>query len=200
MKFFDRVKRKSQRFARDDSASMSVEFIMMAPLMIWAFIATLQFFDAYRAELISTKAAITIADMYSREAGSIDPTYLNGTRDLLKFLTLAEDDPDYRVTVFFWRENRSDYRVSWSRSRGSRSNMKNAELNLVAERLPKLVDQERAILVETWTDYTPRYYSSKIPLVGDTSLKPLEFSTFIVTSPREPQLCWEQSPGATEKC
>ncbi len=200
MKNLDRLKRKWLRFACDDAASMSVEFIMMAPLMIWAFISTLQFFDAYRAELISTKAAITIADMYSREAGNIDPNYLNGTRDLLKFLTLAEDNPDYRVTVFFWRENQEDYRVSWSRNRGNHTNMNNDDLNLVAGRLPKLVDQERAILIETWTDYTPRYYSGKIPLVGDTALKPLEFSTFIVTSPREPQLCWKQNDDANVKC
>ncbi|MCO4843143.1 MAG: hypothetical protein KC439_09610 [Yoonia sp.] len=192
---FDRLKRKWLRFMHEETATVSVEFVMMAPLMAWAFVTTLQFFDAYRAELISTKAAVTIADMYSREDGLINAEYLNGTRDLLKFLTLAEASPDYRVTVFFWRETQKDYRIAWGKNRGSRLNMSNTQLNEKAGRLPKLSDGERAILIETWTDYTPKYGNRVALFLPGTSLEPLEFSTFIVTSPRfAPSLCWNNTP------
>lgn len=198
---FDRLKRKWIRFQLEEAASVSIEAIMMAPLMVWAFVTTLQFFDAYRAELISTKAAVTIADMYSREDQPINPAYLNGTRDLLKFLTLAENSPDYRVTVFFWRETQQDYRVVWGRNRGSRTNLTNDLLNAKAAALPKLVDGERAILLETWTDYTPKYGDGVGKFMSGTGLKALEFSTFIVTSPRfTPTLCWQRNPTANIKC
>lgn len=198
---FDRLKRKWLRFQLEDAASVSVEFVMMAPLMVWAFISTLQFFDAYRAELISTKAAVTIADLYSREDQPITPDYLNGTRDLLQFLTLAEESPDFRVTVFFWRDVQEDYVVAWARNRGGHDTLNDNDLNALAGRLPKLADQERAILIETWTDYNPRYYRGSIPLVGDTSLDALELSAFIVTSPRfTPTLCWQQVASDTPTC
>ena len=89
----DRIKRRIIRFKLEETGTAIVEMVLMTPIMVYGFLITLQFFDAYRAELISSKAALTIADMYSRETGYIDPTYLNGTRSLLKYLTLAENDP-----------------------------------------------------------------------------------------------------------
>lgn len=194
MMVMDRIMRRVWRFRAEDSANVTVEFLMLVPILVWGFVSTLQFFDAYRAEMISNKAALTIADMYSRETGYIDGTYLNGTRDLLKYLTLAEDSPDYRVTLFYWRENRSKYWVRWSRNRGSQVNLTHDTLNDMASQLPLLEDGERAILLETWTDYTPQYGNGLGYMVG-TGLDPIEFKTHIVTSPRfSTTICWNNVP------
>ena len=180
----DRIKRRIIRFKLEETGTAIVEMV------------------AYRAELISSKAALTIADMYSRETGYIDPTYLNGTRSLLKYLTLAENDPDYRVTVFFWDDADSEYKVVWSRNRGGRQNFNHARLNTVAGRLPTLSDGERAILVETWTSYQPKY-GDGIGIMMGTGLEPLEFNTFVAISPRfAPTVCWNRYPDdpTKEKC
>ena len=190
----DRIMQRVWRFRAEEAATVTVEFLMMVPIMVWGFMSTMQFFDAYRAELISTKAALTIADMYSRETGLINGAYLNGTRKLLRHLTLAESNPDYRVTVFYWREDQNKYRISWSRNRGSHINHSTATLNAVAGKLPILSDRERAILVETWTDYTPTYGNGIGYMVG-SGLEPIEFSTSVVISPRfATTVCWNNTP------
>lgn len=199
MKGIDRLMQRVWRFRAEDAATVTVEFVLMAPIMVWGFLSTLQFFDAYRAELISTKAALTIADMYSRETGLVNSKYLRGTRDLLKYLTLAETSPDYRVTVFFWREDQDKYRVSWSRNRGSHINHTTTTLNEISSNLPILSDQERAILVETWTDYTPKYGGGIGYMVG-TGLDPVEFSTRVVISPRfATSVCFNNYPDDLTK-
>ncbi|MFT5630640.1 MAG: hypothetical protein ACI82I_001896 [Gammaproteobacteria bacterium] len=202
MKGIDRLMQRVWRFRAEDAATVTIEFVLMAPIMVWGFLSTLQFFDAYRAELISTKAALTIADMYSRETGLVNSNYLSGTRDLLKYLTLAETSPDYRVTVFFWREDQQKYRISWSRNRGSHINHTTTTLNDISSNLPILSDRERAILVETWTDYAPKYGGGIGYMVG-TGLDPVEFSTRVVISPRfATSVCFNNNPDdlTTLKC
>lgn len=64
------LKRQIGKFRKEEEgASQSVEFLLSFPLLVWALLATLQYFDAYRTQLISTKATITIGDMISREKG-----------------------------------------------------------------------------------------------------------------------------------
>ena len=55
-----------QRFRvfRDDTrGSMPTEGVMAATFLIWWYIASFQFFDAYRQKNVNLKAAYTIADM-----------------------------------------------------------------------------------------------------------------------------------------
>ncbi len=193
-----------QRFKRDQTGSVAVETLIMTPLLVWFFIATLQYFDAYRSELISNKAALTIADMYSRETGYVDPAYLNGTQKLLKQLTLTEDDPSFRVTLFLWNDKQKKYKVRWSRRRGAKfpSVLRTVDMAAIADRLPILSHLERALLLETRTDYIPKY-GNGFGIMEGTGLTGLEMRTFVVVSPRfGTSVCWNSVPGdpSKERC
>ncbi len=197
-----RIRRAIWRFRVQEAASVSVEVVLMAPIMVWAFLSTLQFFDAYRAELISTKGALTIADMFSRETGYIDDTYMDGTLSLLKYLTLAESSPDMRVTLFYYTKTGKKYNAAWSEVRGSVEILETADFPTMKDRLPVLSDGERAILVETWTDYQPKY-GDGIGYMRGTGLDPIRFSTSVVISPRfATTVCWNNTPSdvSQEKC
>lgn len=190
------------RFRRTESGSVAVETMLMTPIIVWFFVAPLQYFEAYRAELMSNRAALTIADMYSRETGYINPAYLNGTHKLLKELTIVDDTPDYRVTLFFWHEGQKRYKVRWSRRRGSHGVLRTADLPALEHRFPILSNQERAILLETWTDYTPKF-GNGFGIMESTGLKAQEFRTFVVVSPRfAPTVCWnaDASDPSKERC
>lgn len=191
---FDRVKRRWLRFQLEETGTAIVEMVLMTPILVWAFVITLQFFDAYRADLVSTKASLTVADLFSRETGEIDDDYLNGTQDLLKFLNLAKTQPDFRITVFSWNQNDKVYNVNWSRKRGSRPEMTKGALNALASKLPILSPGENAILVETWTKYQPKY-GDGIGIMEGTGLQgDMEFSTFMPINPRfAPTLCFNNT-------
>ncbi|MFK7878016.1 MAG: TadE/TadG family type IV pilus assembly protein [Paracoccaceae bacterium] len=187
--------KRMRRLRDDESGSIAVETIMMVPLLAWALLSTLAYFDAYRAESISVKAGLTIADMVSRETGFVTNPYINGTRDLLQFLTIDDNWPDLRVTVVRWDESRNRLRRVWSQERGPRRPLRGTEMAGLVDRLPELTDNERLIIVETWTDYTPLY---------SVGLSPFTMETFTFISPRfVSQLCYkpqDTTPDADAVC
>ena len=186
-----------RRLRRSDDGSVAVETVMMVPLLAWAMLATLTYFDAYRAEAISNKASLTIADMFSRETDYITPDYMDGALGLLKFLTLADDTPQLRVTVVRWIAPDpvnaplvGDYHVVWSQRRGTNGAilpLDTLELrkNFLGQ-IPIMSHNERGIIVETWTDHTPPY---------SVGLNDMTMNTFTVIRPRfASQLCWNPTP------
>lgn len=192
---FDQIRHAVKQWRNDENGSVTVETVLMVPILAWVTFAVLTFFDAYRKEAISHKAGLTIADMISREADTISGDFIDGAHDLLRFLTTEENSPDLRVTVYMWEAATGSYKVVWSEERGPREPMTNSDMASRTEKLPEMADLERAILVETWTDYTPPY---KIGILNNMSL-----NTFNVISPRfTTQLCFSNTPTntATLKC
>lgn len=189
-----------RRFRNEENGSMSVELVLVVPVLTWALLSTLVYFDTFRAEAISTRATLTLADMYSRETDVITPGYLNSTRSVLRVLTSAEDNPDFRVTVYRYEESTDRFRVVWSRNRGLSPNRNNARLAEVADQLPMMADGDRAILLETRTEYEPPF-SVGLGILPGTNLETLEFETLITISPRFVEtLCWEQNSTAIPVC
>jgi hypothetical protein len=186
-----------RKFRRNENGSGTVEFVMMVPLLIWCLLATVSYFHAYRSEAVAVKTTLTLADMLSRERASINGPYLNNMRDFVQFLTLSATTPDIRVTVFRWNPRRNRYEVRWSRRRGNQPTLRTSNLNDMAGILPVMtLSSERAILVETWSDYTPRYNYN-------LGLTDFDFVNRIVISPRNGQLCWNNDLNddpATRRC
>lgn len=142
---------------------MTLEFLIFAPLMFFTFVGTLAFFDAFRAESINEKAAMTIADLISRETGYINDAYIDGTYGLLKFLIRGDAKPDMRVSVLRFEEKRTGanttdqdrYRLVWSKARGTGAHVAitDNEAKTMLPKLPTMVHDERLIVVETWSNY-----------------------------------------------
>jgi len=196
MNMKQKLKFWAARFGRnEDGGTVAIEFVMMVPLLAWAFLSTITYFHAYRTEAIAHKAGLTIADMISREADYITPQYLSGARSLLRFLTLDDKYPDIRITVAYWDAGENKYKRAWSKERGPRSPLTQSEVAALHTKLPILTDQERVVIVETWTEYEARY------AVGQDDF---DMSTFTAISPRfVDRICWNATPdqGAdTEQC
>lgn len=184
------------QWRRDETGSISVETIMMVPLMVLVLMSTLVYFDAFRAQSAVNRTGLTLADTVSRETGYFTPEYLTGLRGLQKFLTTNDASPDLRLTVISWDEDQQRYEVRWSRKRGGHAKLSTADLNSLKDQLPIMADNTRAIIVETWSDYSPP---------AGFGLTDFEFGTFTVVSPRYSQakVCWNSDPEldpAKEKC
>ena len=177
----------------DERGSVAVETILMLPILAWTYFAMMQFFHAYRHEAISFKANITIADMFSREAGYISPSYIDGAKSLLDFLATIDDEPELRVTAFRWSEDDDEYQVAWSKGRGSRDDLTTADLAGETDRIPIMYDGEMALLVETWIDYEP---------IFNIGMEGREMNAFTVISPRfTTQICYNVgSDASTREC
>lgn len=183
-----KIKEFLKAWRDEEDGSVAVETVLMVPLMAWAYIGTLTFFDAYQHEAISFKANLTIADMFSREPDYVTPEFIDGAEGLLEFLSRVDPDPDLRVTAFRWIEDDQQYISVWSQERGPRDPLTTADLVAHAEKLPIMSDGEMALLVETWVEYDPPW---------EVGIESYTRDAFTVISPRfTTQLCY--NTGTTE--
>lgn len=156
--FISRINARPRAFGDDTRASVSVEAALIFPMVMWSLLATFVFFEGYRQSAINHKAASTIADMYSRETANITPTYVDNTKALFDYLAEANGDTKIRVSVIRWVKRRNAYRVDWSKKRGSNIvKLTTADLVAMEDDLPTLPNQERIVLIETWSTYEPLF-------------------------------------------
>ena len=168
---------------RDDlRGTVSIEAVIMLPLLFWAYVAMLTYFDAYRQASGAIKNSYTIGDMMSRETNAINNAYMNGAYSFLNFMSESADNAKLRVTVVRWDATTQKMKRDWSKTRGGAVALTTLEVENLRSRLTNLVDNERLIVVETWEHYVPPF------AVG---LAEQDLYNFVFTRPRfAPQLPW----------
>jgi Flp pilus assembly protein TadG len=172
-------------FGTDTRGSIPTEGVMAFTFLIWWYIASFQFFDAYRQKNINLKGAYTVADLLSRETGPVtgDPTsvevnqaYIDGLNTMFDYLTYSNKPTWIRVTSVYWDEDADKYRVDWSATSGTgHPAMTTAVLQNYANRIPVLPTGDTVVVVETFMAYEP---------IFSLGLDARWFETFIATSPR----------------
>jgi len=179
------------RFHRDDEASLSVEAVLVLPLLLWGFAATYAFFDVYRAKNLSLKANYAVSDLLSRETNPIDMAYLDGTEKVFRYLTRTSSTSWLRVTVVHCTAdctaaNRTLER-DWSKATDNLPTYSNEDIMQHFEPIiPWIATGERVIIVESGMHYTPPF-SQALTGVGSR-----DFVDIVMTRPRfAPQLCWD---------
>jgi len=178
------IKSRLAAFREETGGTVSVEFIVMAPIIFWAYASMFSWFDAYRQVGVHDKAAFTIADMISRETNPINDDYIDATRNLVGFLARVQDEPDIRVSVIRYVERDDEFRLYWSEKRGSIGELRDSDVRNWHDKLPSLVDGEHIILVETKIEYTPPFLYG---LMRDNTVR-----SFVFARPRfAPKVCWE---------
>ena len=190
-----RLKSLLRRLSRDEAGTVTVEFMLMTPLLAFAMVGILVFFDAQRSQSIDLKAALTIADVVSRERDVVGDDYIDGLYELHRFVNLHDKSPTLRVTLVRYhlkddingtQDVEPHFHVVWSKVRGTgKAPHDNGSIKPYVSRLPVMGDGDRLIIVETATDY-------RQPI--DVGLRNTEFSTFTFASPRHVKVCFNNTP------
>jgi hypothetical protein len=169
-------------FRDDERGSLAIETVLIFPILCWAYLATFVYFDAFRIQSTTNKAAYTISDQVSRETGYITPTYMTSLYNLHEFLTSSNHPTKLRLSIVRFT-TKDGYEVRWSQGRGGAGALNAAGLADILDKLPVMPDNEVIIVVQNWLSYEPMF---------SVGLKAFEFENLIVTRPRfnSAQLCW----------
>lgn len=182
-------------FRNDESGSVTVEAILMIPILVWCYLATFVFFDAFRMQSSNIKTAYTIGDTLSRETGYVTPNYLTGLFGLQRMLLATNETRSLQITVYTYNEANDRFVVRWSRGTGGLNGLTSTTLNAVRNILPNMPNGEIAILTRSRVNYEPRF---------SVGLNAFVFDEYTVTRPRfAPQLCWnsvENGSVSTSTC
>lgn len=172
-----------RRFCKTEEGSISVELVLIIPVLFWGYLSMFSIFDAYRQHSINQKAAYTIGDVISRETAPIDQSYLNGTRGMIAYLT-ANDPSDVavRVTSVTYDATNDEYKKYWSQKKGWMPKLDDAAIQALRDDLPVMPNNETVVVVETFVKYDPPF---------NTGLQTREIHNFVFTRPRyAPQVLW----------
>ena len=183
----DRLLRPFTRFLRDERGTILVEAVIVLPFLMWGYVATFVYFNAFLSQTINLKSAYTIADLVSRQQKVLTPTDINGMKKVYDFLNHTAETGQtgsIRVTDVYWDDNEMAYKVNWSYATDGGSIQTDDTINNYAGDLPKLAVGDTEIVVETWLTFTPSFN------VGITSRT---FHQLVVSRPRGPDVIFASS-------
>ena len=174
-----------RRFRREDDGTIMVEALITLPLLIWALAATYEFFEVHRYNSVRDKATYTVADMLSREMGTVTPTYIDNTKTVFDRITNDGGANELRISVIKYDQQDDEYFVSWSEVRGggTLTPLDDADVATGHDSLPIMDDGEEVILVESVSTY---------PALFDVGINDINIATRVLTSPRfAPQILFD---------
>jgi len=164
---------KFRDFLRDERAAVALETVILTPLLIWAYVGTFAFFDAYRVYNTSVKATYMVADMLSRQTNWVYPHDIQGMANVIDTIIRGSSDVQMRTTQIGWVSGA--YQLDWSWGVNGAARLFQTNLESVEEMLPNMSEGERVILVETVVAYDAPF---------DVDLTVLRFENFTVVRPR----------------
>lgn len=169
------LRRRLTRFHREEDGMVLTEFLVLLPLLVWAFLAIFVYWDSFRTINEAQKASYAVADLVSRQKNDITTTTINGLDDTMKMMMTDSGAVRVRVTSV-QRSTAGSYVVLFSRSAGNTmTNLTNAAVNGMAADVPVMSALDSVVIVETEVDYAPAF---------DVGITNKTFRSFIVTRPR----------------
>ena len=167
-----------RRTKREEDGSLTVDFVLVFPLLVWTVTGTFTFFDSFRQSSASIKAAYTVGDLISRETSGLNATYFQSLF-LLAYRMVGNDAPmGMRVSLVLFDATKNRHFVRWSTHCGGYSGVwDDSNVAGLSNFLPPMPDQDTLIVVETTNDYVPAFNINWLP-------EDQTFDNFVFTRPR----------------
>lgn len=185
-------------FSQSASGAVSVEAIIMLPILLWIVAAMAVFLDVFRTKSAMDKAAFTVSDALSRETNAITPTYLINTRTLFEELaSLETDSTSLRVSAISWDVVEEDYVLEWSNVVGDAFQAwTDGSIATVTAVLPSIGTSETLILVETHYLYEPLYDIG--PILSGRGGESVDITNADTGEVTSQDIAWDLDMGSTD--
>lgn len=154
-----RFKVYMQCFLRDLRGSVSVETVLIAPLLMWGMVATYVFYDGFRHKARVQVAANTVADVMSRQTNIITPQFIDDLNAVFDVLAGARGQHAMRITSVAQQQAGQPPVIAWSH--GTRGIQPATQLSDLKSTVPPILTGEAAIVMETFGTWQPPF-----PLLG----------------------------------
>lgn len=178
-------------FKDDQRGSLSVEAVLVLPLLFWAICATYTYFHAFKVQNAANRANYTISDILSRETDMVSADYVDGLHKLYQYMTRNHQDQTWvRISVVTCHtkcdKTTRQLKLGWSHATSGATAYVAGDIASIEPMIPSLPKGDSLIIVETSSLYQP-IFQGVVPNFGDRNLV-----SHSVTRPRfTQQIVWD---------
>ncbi len=167
------LKRLAGRFGSDDRGTVTVEFVIVLPLLMLWFVGSFVFFQTYRNFSHAEKASFAISDIMSRQS-EVDSAFLDELDLLFERLLPRRPTGQWLRVSSISYDAANGYEVLWSHNAAGGDVVTDA--SALGEFLPAMADGDTVILTETYVPYRP--------MVDWVGIPAMTFANRVVARPR----------------
>lgn len=155
----------------EESGTITIEFVIVFPLLVAWFLGSFIYFDAYRSNTLSAKVAFTISDLMAR-SNQVTPADMALYYDVQERMMPGRISESYlRISSICYREREvagvteGEYRLHWSdvhddywdSSSGLPENVEKYtdDADIPVALMPLMADGDSVILTEVFAVWTP---------------------------------------------
>jgi len=164
-----------RRYWSDERGASALETIILTPVLIWLYVGSFVFFDAFRTYNSSVKATYAMADLLSRQQNTVFLSDIEGYAHAFENLVRNNGDARVRVTQIIYTAATDSLSVDCSFATNGEARLFTPDLANLEGLLPEMVNAERLILVETFIPYRTAF---------DIGIDLITFRNFTFTRPR----------------
>ncbi len=166
------------RFLKREEGSITVEAVLIVPLVFWSIFASYTYYDSYRQSARNIKGAYAIADIISREDSDMNVKYVDTLYNLLESMVYTRSPVSMRASYIEYDADADAHNVVWSCTRGEKYiQLTNTEIVKIKHRIPVMPDNGSMIIVETNNTY-------RAPFRFALDFADFEMDNFVFTHPR----------------
>lgn len=181
MRVFSKIRRRLGSFSRNERGLMTVDAVIIFPMLVWTITGAFTFFDGFRQSASNLKAAYTVGDLISRETQQITDTYIESLHELMQRMVNNTSELKLRVSLIVFDEDDDRHYVRWSTQCGYSAIWTDANIQNMRDHLPPMPNQDTLIIVETSNDYEPVFET----ILSDGWVsRDKVFTNFVFTRPR----------------
>ncbi len=172
------------RFKDDESANLTVEFVMIFPVLMTWFLGSIIFFDAYNSKATAQRTAHTLADLISRQT-TVDNGFIDSLLAVQNRMTPRRNVGVVRVTSIQKDAATGDLQLLWTyNTDGGATPLTLANIPLAS--IPTMQNGESILLVDTrvpftpiadWVGFTATEWTNRVP-VAPRFVEPLPNTDF----------------------
>lgn len=142
-----------RRWLADERGSVTMEFVVWIPFLLFWFVVSVVYFDAFKSRNDTSKAAHTMSDILSRQS-EVTQEFLDQLFALqANLLPRAPEGSWMRISSIQYDATEEEHVVVWSESVGRDEPL--LDENIRTTILPAMADLDTVVLTELFVPYFP---------------------------------------------
>ena len=153
------VARKIRKLRDEETGSLSVETLLMAPLLGFLMVGMFVYFQIFRQDSLLAKSSYTVTDVMSREVDPVNQAYVDNMYNLLKSVSNVQSVITMRVGLVKYDLATDTMVLRWQAvpTGSAVTAFSQADIDAMRSKIPDMDDADSVIIVETNMPYTPPF-------------------------------------------